>query len=233
MDNRFEREKMLIGEDAVSRLGGSRVALFGVGGVGAAAAEALARGGVGEIDLIDNDTVSITNINRQLCALDSTVGKLKVEVVAARLRDINPDIKVNLHPIFFLPETELDLSVYDYVIDAIDTVSAKIEIAVRAKSCGVPVISCMGTGNKLDPTAFRVCDLSKTSGCPLARVMRRELRARGITHMKVVYSEEAPRQVTVPSEVGGKHPPASISFVPPVAGFIAAGEVIKDILAIN
>lgn len=233
MDNRFEREKMLIGEDAVSRLGGSRVALFGVGGVGAAAAEALARGGVGEIDLIDNDTVSITNINRQLCALDSTVGKLKVEVVAARLRDINPDIKVNLHPIFFLPETELDLSVYDYVIDAIDTVSAKIEIAVRAKSCGVPVISCMGTGNKLDPTAFRVCDLSKTSGCPLARVMRRELRARGITHMKVVYSEEAPRQVTLPSEVGGKHPPASISFVPPVAGFIAAGEVIKDILAIN
>lgn len=233
MDSRFEREKMLIGEDAVRRLAGARVALFGVGGVGAAAAEALARGGIGEIDLIDNDTVSLTNINRQLCALDSTVGKLKVEVVAERLRDINPNIKVNIHPIFFLPDTEMDLSVYDYIIDAIDTVSAKIEIAVRAVACGTPVISCMGTGNKLDPTAFCVRDLSKTSGCPLARVMRRELKVRGITHIKVVYSEETPRPVIVPSEVGGKHPPASISFVPPVAGFIAAGEVIKDVLGIN
>ena len=233
MDNRFEREKMLIGDGAVQRLGASRVALFGVGGVGAAAAEALARGGVGEIDLIDNDTVSISNINRQLCALESTLGKLKVDVVADRLRDINPSIKVNIHPIFFLPETEFDLSRYDYVIDAIDTVSAKVEIAVRAKACGTPVISCMGTGNKLDPTAFCVRDLSKTSGCPLARVMRRELKARGITHMKVVYSEEAPRPIVVPSEIGGKHPPASISFVPPVAGFIAAGEVIKDIVGIN
>ena len=233
MDNRFERMEMLIGADAVRRLGESRVALFGVGGVGAAAAEALARGGIGEIDLIDNDAVSITNINRQLCALDSTVGKLKVDVVAERLRDINPDIVVNTHPIFFLPDIELDLSVYDYIIDAIDTVSAKVEIAVRAKACGIPVISCMGTGNKLDPTAFCVRDLAKTSGCPLARVMRRELKARGIAHMKVVYSEEAPRPVVVPSDVGGKHPPASISFVPPVAGFIAAGEVIKDILGIN
>ena len=233
MDNRFEREKMLIGDGVVQRLGASRVALFGVGGVGAAAAEALARGGVGEIDLIDNDTVSISNINRQLCALESTLGKLKVDVVADRLRDINPSIKVNIHPIFFLPETEFDLSRYDYVIDAIDTVSAKVEIAVRAKACGTPVISCMGTGNKLDPTAFCVRDLSKTSGCPLARVMRRELKARGITHMKVVYSEEAPRPIVVPSEIGGKHPPASISFVPPVAGFIAAGEVIKDIVGIN
>ena len=233
MDNRFERAKMLIGDDAMQRLGASRVALFGVGGVGAAAAEALARGGVGEIDLIDNDTVSLSNINRQLCALESKVGKLKVDVVAERLRDINPSIKVNTYPIFFLPETELDFSVYDYVIDAIDTVSAKVEIAVRAKACGTPVISCMGTGNKLDPTAFCVRDLSKTAGCPLARVMRRELKARGITHMKVVYSEEAPRQIVVPSEIGGKHPPASISFVPPVAGFIAAGEVIKDIVGIN
>ena len=233
VENRFEREEMLIGADAVRRLARARVALFGVGGVGAAAAEALARGGVGEIDLIDNDTVSVTNINRQLCALDSTVGRLKVEVVAERLRDINPNIKVNTHPIFFLPDTELDLSVYDYVIDAIDTVSAKIEIAVRAKACGTPVISCMGTGNKLDPTAFCVRDLSKTSGCPLARVMRRELKQRGITHMKVVYSEETPRHVIVPAEMGGKHPPASISFVPPVAGFIAAGEVICDILGID
>ena len=233
MDKRFEREEMLIGADAMCRLAGARVALFGVGGVGAAAAEALARGGVGEIDLIDNDTVSITNINRQLCALESTVGRFKVDVVAERLRDINPSIKVNTHPIFFLPDTELDLSVYDYIIDAIDTVSAKVEIAVRAKNCGTPVISCMGTGNKLDPTAFCVRDLAKTSGCPLARVMRRELKARGITHMKVVYSEEAPRPIVVPSEIGGKHPPASISFVPPVAGFIAAGEVIKDIVGIN
>ena len=233
MDNRFERAEMLIGADAVRRLAGARVALFGVGGVGSAVAEALARGGIGEIDLIDNDTVSLTNINRQLCALTSTVGRPKVDVVADRLRDINPDIKVNTYPIFFLPESEFDMSVYDYVVDAIDTVSAKIEIAVRAKSCDVPVISCMGTGNKLDPAAFCVRDLSKTSGCPLARVMRRELRVRGITHMKVVYSEEAPRQVVVPAEATGKHPPASISFVPPVAGFIAAGEVIKDILGIN
>ena len=233
MDKRFEREEMLIGADAMCRLAGARVALFGVGGVGAAAAEALARGGVGEIDLIDNDTVSITNINRQLCALESTVGRFKVDVVAERLRDINPSIKVNTHPIFFLPDTELDLSVHDYIIDAIDTVSAKVEIAVRAKNCGTPVISCMGTGNKLDPTAFCVRDLAKTSGCPLARVMRRELKARGITHMKVVYSEEAPRPIVVPGEIGGKHPPASISFVPPVAGFIAAGEVIKDIVGIN
>ena len=230
MDTRFEREEMLIGAEALSRLKSARVALFGVGGVGSAAAEALARGGVGAIDLIDNDTVSITNINRQLCALTSTIGERKVDVVAARIKDIDPSIKVEVYPIFFLPDTEFDLSIYDYVIDAIDTVSAKIEIAVRAKAQGVPVISCMGTGNKLDPTAFCVEDLAKTSGCPLARVMRRELKARGITHQKVVYSKETPRRVVMTSDIGGKHPPASISFVPPVAGFIAAGEVIKDIL---
>ena len=233
MDNRFERAEMLIGTEALNKLKASKVALFGVGGVGAAAAEALARGGVGEIALIDNDTVSVTNINRQLCALDSTVGRLKVEVVAERIRDIDPTIKVSTYPIFFMPETELDLSVYDYVIDAIDTVTAKIEIALRAKACGTPVISCMGTGNKLDPTAFCVEDISKTSGCPLARVMRKELRDRGITHMKVVYSTEAPRKIVYENNDGGKHPPASISFVPPVAGFIAAGEVIKDILEID
>ena len=160
MDNRFEREEMLIGKDALCRLKSARVVLFGVGGVGAAAAEALARGGIGEIALIDNDTVSITNINRQLCALTSTVGRLKVDVVAERILDIDPTIKVERYPIFFLPDTELDLSGYDYIIDAIDTVSAKIEIAVRAAACGVPVISCMGTGNKLDPTAFCVADLA-------------------------------------------------------------------------
>lgn len=232
---RFERERMLIGEEALARLRGARVALFGVGGVGSAAAEALARGGIGAIDIIDNDTVSVSNINRQLCALDSTVSRPKVEVVAERIRDINPEVKVRAMQIFFMPDTELDFSVYDYIIDAIDTVSAKIEIAVRAKECGVAVISCMGTGNKLDPTAFVVEDLARTTVCPLARVMRRELKKRGITHMKVVYStEEAKKSEDRARDAeSGKAVPASISFVPPVAGFIAAGEVIRDIIGIR
>lgn len=226
---------MLIGEEALARLRGARVALFGVGGVGSAAAEALARGGIGAIDIIDNDTVSVSNINRQLCALDSTVSRPKVEVVAERIRDINPEVKVRAMQIFFMPDTELDFSVYDYIIDAIDTVSAKIEIAVRAKECGVAVISCMGTGNKLDPTAFVVEDLARTTVCPLARVMRRELKKRGITHMKVVYStEEAKKSEDRARDAeSGKAVPASISFVPPVAGFIAAGEVIRDIIGIR
>lgn len=232
---RFERERMLIGEEALARLRGARVALFGVGGVGSAAAEALARGGIGAIDIIDNDTVSVSNINRQLCALDSTVSRPKVEVVAERIRDIDPEVKVSAMQIFFMPDTELDFSVYDYIIDAIDTVSAKIEIAVRAKECGVAVISCMGTGNKLDPTAFVVEDLARTTVCPLARVMRRELKKRGITHMKVVYStEEAKKSEDRARDAeSGKAVPASISFVPPVAGFIAAGEVIRDIIGIK
>ena len=226
---------MLIGEEALARLRGARVALFGVGGVGSAAAEALARGGIGAIDIIDNDTVSVSNINRQLCALDSTVSRPKVEVVAERIRDINPEVKVRAMQIFFMPDTELDFSVYDYIIDAIDTVSAKIEIAVRAKECGVAVISSMGTGNKLDPTAFVVEDLARTTVCPLARVMRRELKKRGITHMKVVYStEEAKKSEDRARDAeSGKAVPASISFVPPVAGFIAAGEVIRDIIGIK
>lgn len=226
---------MLIGEEALARLRGARVALFGVGGVGSAAAEALARGGIGAIDIIDNDTVSVSNINRQLCALDSTVSRPKVEVVAERIRDIDPEVKVSAMQIFFMPDTELDFSVYDYIIDAIDTVSAKIEIAVRAKECGVAVISCMGTGNKLDPTAFVVEDLARTTVCPLARVMRRELKKRGITHMKVVYStEEAKKSEDRARDAeSGKAVPASISFVPPVAGFIAAGEVIRDIIGIK
>ena len=226
---------MLIGEEALARLRGARVALFGVGGVGSAAAEALARGGIGAIDIIDNDPVSVSNINRQLCALDSTVSRPKVEVVAERIRDINPEVKVSAMQIFFMPDTELDFSVYDYIIDAIDTVSAKIEIAVRAKECGVAVISCMGTGNKLDPTAFVVEDLARTTVCPLARVMRRELKKRGITHMKVVYStEEAKKSADQARDAeSGKAVPASISFVPPVAGFIAAGEVIRDIIGIK
>ena len=232
---RFEREKMLIGEEAFARLRGARVALFGVGGVGSAAAEALARGGVGMIDIIDNDTVSVTNINRQLCALDSTLSRPKVDVVAERIRDIDPDIEVNAMQMFFMPDTELDFSVYDYIIDAIDAVSAKIEIAVRAKECGVGVISCMGTGNKLDPSAFVVEDIARTTVCPLARVMRRELKKRGITHMKVVYStEEAKKNADAARDPEtGRATPASISFVPPVAGFIAAGEAIRDIIGIK
>ena len=232
MDKRFEREEMLIGNEAMQRLSAARVALFGVGGVGAAAAEGLIRGGVGALDLIDNDTVSITNINRQLCALESTVGMPKVDAMAKRLLDINPNAEITGMQLFFLPEVELDLSVYDYIVDAVDTVSAKVEIAKRARDAGVPVISCMGTGNKLDPTMLTVTDLAKTSMCPLARVMRRELKARGITHLKVVYSTEEPRKCFVPDD-NGKHPPASISFVPTAAGFIAAGEVIRDIIGIE
>ncbi len=230
MDGRFDRERMLVGEEALERLRNARVALFGAGGVGCGAAEALARGGVGSIDIIDNDTVNITNINRQLCALESTVGRLKAEVVAERLRDINPDIEARAMAIFFMPDTELDFSRYDYIIDAIDTVTAKIEIARRAAEAGVSAISCMGTGNKLDATAFEVTDISKTSVCPLARVMRRELKQRGINHLKVVYSREEPIKSSGAARGEGKVPPASISFVPPVAGFIAAGEVIRDII---
>ena len=233
MDERFEREALLIGTMAVERLSHARVALFGVGGVGSYAAEALARGGVGEVVLIDNDTVSRSNINRQLCALESTVGRPKVDVVAERLRDINPAIKVVCRQEFVLPEnaSSFDFSSYDYVIDAIDTVSGKLAIVEAAIACGTPMISCMGTGNKLDPTALRVTDLAKTSGCPLARVMRRELKKRGILHLPVVYSEEAPQPVLSPKDPEtGKQAPASISFVPPVAGLIAAGEAIKCII---
>ncbi len=233
MDERFEREALLIGDDAVEILASSCVALFGVGGVGSYVAEALARSGVGKIVLIDNDTVSRTNINRQLCALESTVGKSKVSVVAARLKDINPDIEIVERMEFFLPENShlFDFSEYDYVIDAIDTVSGKIEIAVLANKANVPMISCMGTGNKLDPMSFRVTDISKTSMCPLARVMRRELKKRGIEHMKVVYSEEQARKPERVIKDGARTVPSSIAFVPSVAGLIAAGEAIKTLIA--
>ena len=231
MENRFEREEWLIGEDAVEKLKKARVALFGVGGVGSYAAEALARSGIGYIELIDNDVVSVTNINRQLCALSSTVGRPKAEVVAERIRDINPSVTVRPRIEFFLPETAdcFDFSSYDFVIDAIDTVAGKLAIAERCNAVGTPMISCMGTGNKLDPTAFRVTDISKTSVCPLARVMRRELKKRGINHLKVVYSEEVAKKSAGVSE-SGKPLPASISFVPPVAGLIAAGEAVKTII---
>ena len=233
MSKRFERQSMLLGAEATATLSQKKVALFGVGGVGSYAAEALARCGVGRIELIDSDIVSESNINRQLCALTSTVGLPKVSVVAARLRDINPDIQVSERMEFFLPENAdtFDFSSYDYVIDAIDTVSAKIELALRCKKMNIPLISSMGTGNKLDPTAIRVSDLSKTEGCPLARVMRRELKARGITHLKVVWSPEPPKSpaVSLYSD-NGKPIPASIAFVPSVAGLIAAGEAIKDMI---
>ena len=232
---RYERERMLIGDEALAKLRGAKVMLFGVGGVGSYTAEALGRAGVGSIVLVDNDTVSVTNINRQLCALESTVGRLKTEVVAERLRDIDHTVNVECVSMFVLPENidELDLGSCDFIIDAIDTVSAKIAIAVRAAELGVPMISSMGTGNKLDPTALKISDLSKTSGCPLARVMRRELKKRGITHLPVVYSEEMP---IIPSidqaELDGakKIPPGSISFVPSVAGLLAASFAVKSII---
>lgn len=232
MSEIFERERWLIGDEALERLGRSRVALFGVGGVGSYAAEALARSGVGHIELIDNDVVSITNINRQLCALTSTVGRPKVSVVAERLRDINPRIEVIERQEFFLPESadSFDFSSYDYVIDAIDTVAGKIAIIERATAAGVPFISCMGTGNKLDPTAFRIADITKTAVCPLARVMRRELKQRGISHARVVYSEENARSSAGVDE-RGRPLPASIAFVPSVAGLIAASDAIKTLIA--
>ena len=233
MDKRFERQSLIIGDDATRALSKSTVALFGVGGVGSYAAEALARSGVGNIILIDHDTVSESNINRQLCALTSTVGKLKVDVVAERIRDINPDANVQTRAEFFLPENAdtFDFSAYDFVIDAIDTVSAKVEIAVRCSALGIPMISSMGTGNKLDPSALKISDLSKTSGCPLARVMRRELKKRGITHLPVVYSEEAPLPTLYEARSeSGKPIPGSISFVPSVAGLLAASAAIKHLI---
>ena len=236
MDSRFEREALLLGEAAIDRLSHARVAVFGLGGVGSWAAEALARSGIGEIELIDSDTVSLTNINRQMCALETTVGMPKVEAVAERLRLINPSIRLSLRQEFFLPETAdgFDFSSYDYVIDAIDTVSGKIAIAEAATREGVPMISCMGTGNKCDPTAFRVTDLAKTNTCPLARVMRRELKKRGISHLTVVYSEEEPLPCGEAVDLNsGKRVPGSLSFVPPVAGFIAASEAVKALIGWN
>ena len=232
MDERFEREELLIGKEALAKLKYARVCLFGVGGVGSYVAEALARAGVGAIDIVDNDTVNVTNINRQLCALTSTVGRNKVDVIAERLSDINPELKITARCEFVLPENigNYDFSVYDYIVDAIDTVSAKIAIIEKAKTMGIPVISCMGTGNKLDASALVVTDIAKTSICPLARVMRRELKARGISHLKVVYSTEPPIKTGAVSD-SGKPVVASISFVPSVAGLLAAGEVIRDIIA--
>lgn len=226
------RTENLIGKGAVEKLQRSRVAVFGIGGVGSYVVEALARAGVGAMDLIDNDKVVFSNINRQIIALHSTVGEWKTEVAARRIRDINPAIQVRTHNLFFLPETAdgFDFSGVDYVVDAIDTVSGKLALIERAKALRIPVISSMGTGNKLDPTAFEVADISKTSVCPLARVMRRELKKRGIEHVKTVYSKEEPIENHARKEETGKAVPASISFVPSVAGLIIAGEVIKDLI---
>ena len=229
----FSRTQLLLGQEAIDRLKQARVAVFGIGGVGGYTAEALVRSGIGSIDLIDSDTVSVTNINRQLFATHSTVGQLKVEVAKKRLLDINPEAVVRTYPVFYTPETadEFDFAQYDYIVDAIDTVTGKLCLAKRAFAVGTPIISCMGAGNKLDGTAFRVADISKTSICPLARVMRKELKKLGISHMKVVYStEEALTPVGAEEEaaaIGKRQIPGSTSYIPGIAGLLLAGEVIK------
>lgn len=227
----FSRTEALIGKDALEKLKSTRVAVFGLGGVGGYVVEALVRSGVGALDIIDNDVVSASNINRQIIALHSTVGRQKTEVMRQRIQDINPDCIVRAYNTFFLPENaeQFNFSAYDYVVDAIDTVSGKIALIERATASKTPVISSMGTGNKLCGGAFEVADISKTSVCPLARVMRRELKKRGIEHVKVVYSKEDPKEGFGKSE-NGKSIPASISFVPPMAGLLIAGEVIKDLI---
>ena len=231
MNEIFSRTEHLLGSAAIEKLARARVAIFGVGGVGGYVAEALARSGVGEIELIDSDRVSPSNINRQIIALHSTVGQSKVEVAAARLRDINPSIKLAVRNLFFLPETssEFDFESYDYVVDCIDTVSGKLEIIKRAKAANTPVISSMGAGNKLDPTAFCVDDIFNTSVCPLAKTVRRLCKENGIKDLKVVYSKEPPVVPPVVSDGERRRVPASISFVPSAMGLIIAGEVVKDL----
>lgn len=247
--NQFSRTELLLGNEAMERLKNSRVAVFGIGGVGGYIVEALVRSGVGEIDLIDDDKVCLTNINRQIIATRSTVGRYKVDVAAERIADINPDVKVHTHKTFYTPETahEFDFSLYDYVADAIDTVTGKIELVMNADRSGTPIISSMGAGNKLDPSAFEVADIYKTSVCPLARVMRYELKKRGIKHLKVVYSRE---KALTPIDDGAtgcktncicppgtarkctqrRQVPGSMAFVPSVVGLIMAGEIIKDLI---
>ena len=238
MESQFSRMEMLLGSAALETLAQSRVAVFGLGGVGGAAVEALARAGVGALDLIDNDTVAASNLNRQLIATHDTLGLAKTDAAAARVKAIHPTCAVRTHNLFYLPETadEIDLSLYNYIVDAVDTVAAKLTLAERARSLGVPLISCMGTGNKLDPTQFRVCDLFSTEGDPLARVMRRECRKRGVRALKVVWSPETPRvpKGTEGAPLAEEHQrvPGSVSFVPPVAGFILAGEVVKDLIGL-
>lgn len=234
-NDRLQRTRLMLGDEALEKLCNARVAVFGLGGVGGPAAEALVRAGIGSITIVDNDDVDVTNINRQIIALHSTVGRPKTEVMAERLKDIAPDVEIKEKRLFFLPETadEFDFESYDYVVDAIDTVKAKLELIEKCKSVGTPVISAMGAGNKLDPSGFQVADISRTEMDPLAKVMRRELKARGITHLKVVYSKEKPLSTVIKGvgEQESRHAPGSVSFVPPVMGYILASEVVKDIIS--
>ena len=225
------RSAMLLGEQAMEKLKNAHVAVFGIGGVGGHLCEALARVGVGKLTLVDSDTVSVSNINRQIVALHSTVGKPKVDVMRERILDINPSCSVTVYPKFYLPENadEFPLEQYDYIADAIDTVSAKIDLTVRAQALGIPMIAAMGAGNRTDPTRFAVTDLFKTQGCPLARVMRRELKARGIRHLKVVFSDE-PALQPIGATGEGKRVPGSLSFVPSVVGLIMAREIVFDLI---
>ena len=231
----FLRTQMLLGTEALERLQKAREAVFGIGGVGGYTVEALARSGIGQLDLIDSDVVSVSNINRQILATHSSVGKPKVEAAKARILDINPDCVVRTYQMFYLPETaeQFDFTQYDYIVDAIDTVTGKLQLVQRATEVGTPIICCMGTGNKLDPSAFEVSDISKTTMCPLARIMRKELSKRGIKHLKVVYSKEEALTPTGWEEeaaaLGKRQIPGSVAFVPGAAGLILAGEVIKDI----
>ncbi|ADL05113.1 ThiF family adenylyltransferase [Lacrimispora saccharolytica] len=248
MLNQFSRTQLLLGEDAMKKLSEAKVAVFGIGGVGGYVAEALVRSGIGSFVLVDDDKVCLTNINRQIIATRKTVGKYKVDVMKDRILEINPDAQVETHQCFYLPENadDFDFKEYDYVVDAVDTVTAKLELIMRAKEAGVPVISCMGAGNKLDPTKFLVADIYKTTMCPLAKVMRRELKKRGVKKLKVVYSTEKPTRPLEDMSIscrtncicppGAKHKcterrdiPGSVAFVPSVAGLIIAGEVIKDL----
>ena len=249
MLDRFSRTELMIGKDAIEKLKNSRVAVFGVGGVGGYTVEALARSGIGSIDIIDDDKVCLTNINRQILALSSTIGKYKVEVAEQRIKDINPDCNVTAHRLFYTPETadNFDFTKYDYIVDAIDTVTGKLSLALKAQEAKTPIISAMGAGNKLNPTAFKVADIYETSVCPLARVMRLECKRRGIKSLKVVYSQEKAIKPQQSEEISCKNNcvcpagttrkctlrrdiPASNAFVPPVVGFIIAGEVVKDII---
>lgn len=235
MIEQFSRTELLLGEMAMRRLYDARVAVFGIGGVGGYTVEALARCGIGQLDLIDSDTISVSNINRQILATHSTVGRLKVDVAKERVLDINPNCIVRTYPCFYLPDTadQFDFTQYDYIVDAIDTVTGKLQLVERAVAAGTPIICSMGTGNKLDPSAFQVADISKTSVCPLARIMRKELKKRGIHHLKVVYSQEdALTPVGAEEEMkrlGKRQIPGSTAFVPGAAGLILAGEVIKDL----
>lgn len=248
MLNQFSRTQLLLGEDAMKKLAGSRVAVFGVGGVGGYVCEALVRSGVGAFDLVDDDKVCLTNLNRQIIATRSTVGKYKADVMKERMLDINPDVDVRVHKCFFLPENadEFPFEEYDYIVDAVDTVTAKIELVMKAQALNIPIISSMGAGNKLDASAFQVADIYKTKVCPLAKVMRRELKKRGVKKLKVVYSEEKPTRPIEDMSIscrnhcicppGAKHKcterrdiPGSVAFVPSVVGLIIAGEIVKDL----